>query len=720
VAQSKFYTLETGGQELALEAWGILLDFRVSWQSKDKATAAIVTSENFDSGPQWSWGQHAIIRRDRVGVTSVGPFTGGSIIFQGYFDDPQMNAAPNSQEIVYRLHSVWWLFELNNFKQYINQFTGFSPNLTRAIGVTIANGGNGYSIGDTLTPTTGVGTQATFKVVALGVNNSVVLAIPTNGGGSYGTFPTIPTATTTSGATGGGCTLNLVLGKAPLLSKKVISEIFLGEDLHADGGFTGLWPNGNGDQIGEVVDWVNEIYNLTKRGATVGRNNALDVVQKGQIDPHTKMPITRVNSYFCSEAILNCLRWDPDTVVVEDPTTLPPTLSFRKLAKWNYATVPPTFLNYANLPEVTINITAQQERQISLQGQQSKQLAGVIIYYKTVSQIDNGIYPLTIPDVFPNDGSVTDYIPYVSSHTVELQGAKLTHVQAQVTTNTNFPLSLLLGVPAQQALWWRGHDPSLAQSAGVDPNSVTVQSVVSIVDDAGGQIDPLVFVNELTSPLPTWTGQRSIRAHISQQLKFDRYRDPANKIKDVVANARVHSKTIVLTTAQPGLFTTIGEFAQSEQIPQNVAESVYRSLAAVQFAGTITLLDKPLRQSVPVVVNGIVTNGAIAIGTRLKMIGPNTTFTNLMVQAVEQRPAYGETTVTYGPGPQVDIDLWIELARASRNRTTWELPSNRGDGGTNPSGSAINVDTGANSPSDDTSHTVGGYGHFSITGQPIP
>lgn len=709
----KFYTLETKGQEQALETWGVLLDFRIEWQSKSKATALLTTSENFDIvPPQWNWGDHAIIRRDRTAPTAAGPFnagSGGSIMFQGYFDDPQLDATASSQNTVYRLHNVWWLFELNNFKQYINQFTGFSNVLKRVVGVSVANGGNGYHVGDTVTPSTGAGTQATFQVVAVGALNAVVLVVPTNGGGSYGTAPSATTGTL--GGSGGGLTLALVMGQAPILQTKVISEIFLGEDLHAAGGYTELWPNGNGDQVGEVVDWINEIYNPTKRGATAGRNNALDVVQKGQIDPHTKMPITRVNTYFCSEAILNCLRWDPDTVITEDPTTQPPTLNFRKLARWNYATTPPTFLDYANLPEVTVDITASQEKQIRVQGQQSKQLAGVIIYYKTINEIDNGIYPVTIPDIYPNDGSVTDYTPYVSSHTIELQGAKLTHVQAQVTTNVNFPLSLLLGVPAQQALWWRGHDTSLAASAGVDQASISVQSVVVIVDDAGNPID-IAGLSELTSPLPTWTGKSSKRVHISQRLKFDRYRDAAHKIKDAAPNDRAHSKTIVVTDAEPGIFTTVGSFAQSEQIPQNVAESVYRSLAATQYSGTIALLDNPLRPTTPVVVAGVVTNGAISIGTRLALKGPSgTTYHNLMVQAVEQRPAYGETTVTFGPGPMVDIDLWIELARASRNRITWDLPSNRGDGGTNPSGSAINVDTGANSPSDDTSHAVGGYGY---------
>jgi len=708
-----FYTLATREVEKSLQDWGVTLDFEVFRQSKGANTATLRTVENFDPvAANWFFKQKATIYRDRVGPAG-GPYGGGAIIFQGYFDDPKMEATPH-QHIVYELKSVWWLFERSQFKQYTMQFTGFSKTNKRVISATVSNPGRNYKSGDTGTVSGGVGTLATYKVVAVGANGAVILVTLTNGGGNYTQAPASPAGTQASSGIGAGLTLSITTGPFPNLVAKVSSEIFLGEDLHQADGFTELWPNGNGGQVGEVVDWINETYNPTKQGAQAGRNDALDVVQKGTIDPHTMMPVTRVNTYFCDEAIRACLRWDPDTVIVEDPTTTPPTLHFRKLARWDYTTNPPTFKDYANLPAVAVPITAQRERQLVVQGQLSRRVPGVIIIYKSLNVVDGATVASFVADVFPP--GVTDWTPEVSTHLIELEGSKLVHLQALVKVNEVFPLSLLAsGDPASQAQWWLGHDRSLSDPA-IDPATIAVKSQATVVDDQGNAIDVVnAFTQELASALPTWTGQVSVRAHVSQQISFTRKAKAGSVVNETRQATRVHTKTIVVTTAQGQLYTALGSFTQAEAIPQNVAESVFRSLAFPQYQGTISFDDFPLRSDVQ-------------LGTRLVLKGPNLTFGDpddkvnpsvILVQSVRQRPAYGQTEVTFGAGPAVDLDAWIELARASRGRLTWNLPSNRGDGGSNPSGSSVSVDTGADAPSDDTSHGVGGLSFLSVIGSPL-
>lgn len=706
----KYFTIQlgplsAGNPERSFESVGVQPDFQIERQSKGRSTATFTTAEEFDgaAGPQFKFDDYAIIRAYRNSANGAdNSFAGGFIIFQGYFDDPSMTAEPE-QRVQYRVHNVWWLFERNLFKQYTMQFAGFSTTNKRVLGMTVSSPGHNYKVGDNLAIVGGVGTPpATAQVAGVNQTGGVTLAVLTNGGGVYpnaGT-PPLPAPTTTDSVSGSGCAFNLVFQASPILVKKVISEVYLGEDLHAAGGYTTPWPNGNGDQVGEVIDWMNETYNPTRRGSG-GGDATRDVVQRGRLDPRTKMPIDRTNTVFCSEAINKCLRWDPDAVVVEDPTEIPPVLSVFKLAKWNYATIPPTFVDYTNLQEVVVDISADVERRILLQGQLSRVIPGVIIYYVASNQVDGAFVNSQVVDKYPPD--ISDYIPEVSSHTIQLLGSQLTHLVAVVAVETTYPFSLLFGSPAAQVLWWQGHDKSLGDSA-VLQSSITPAGPVVITDTNGNPIDTTVFSNELKSDLPSWTGEAWVEAVIRQPLSFKRYLDADHKVLDAEPKGRVHTKTVKLTTASGQLYTKVASVAEAEVPPQNVAESVYRSMSAVQYAGTITVLSNPIRTD-------------IAIGTRLKLVGPTRTFENLMVQRVVQVPGRNEVTVTFGPGPEVDIDLWVELARASRYRITWELPSTRGDGGSGLGGSSVNVDSSANSPTDDTSHSVGGFKTFGASFQ---
>jgi hypothetical protein len=74
------------------------------------------------------------------------------------------------------------------------------------VGVTVASGGTGYTVGDTLTVIGGTfTTQATYTVAT--VSGGVVLTVTRTAGAGYSVLPTNPVSTT--GGTGTGATLNL-------------------------------------------------------------------------------------------------------------------------------------------------------------------------------------------------------------------------------------------------------------------------------------------------------------------------------------------------------------------------------------------------------------------------------------------------------------------------------------------------------------------------------
>src|SRR6266550_4098719 len=363
-----YWTLKLGAIEKKLWDYGITTDLSLQLTSKVRGTCSLRTIERFDPaaapqfpGPALSGGlialTHAIIYRDRASADgSPDSFSGGAIAFQGYFDDPERVSDGGKENIRYQLHNVWWLFERHQFKQHRNEFAGWDGSHKRVLSTSVVAGGAGYARGDTVTLAGGTGTAATFTVASAPAG-VVTLLVSANGGGKYTANPASPN--TPTGGSGAGLSVSLVMSRSPLLTDAVLSEIYLGENLNAAGGYTSRFTTGG--QIGEVIDWVNECYNPTKRGATIGRDDSLDVVTAGTIDPHTLMPITRMNTIRCADAISQCLQWEPDAVIQIDDSTLPPTINVRKLAKWNNATTPPTFIDYTNLPEITVTLTADQE-----------------------------------------------------------------------------------------------------------------------------------------------------------------------------------------------------------------------------------------------------------------------------------------------------------------------------------------------------------------------
>jgi hypothetical protein len=66
---------------------------------------------------------------ESIGAVVSGPDGGGSggtIYFAGYLDDPVRLLDGGLEHIQYQLHNVLWLFERNPFKQYRNQFAGWT------------------------------------------------------------------------------------------------------------------------------------------------------------------------------------------------------------------------------------------------------------------------------------------------------------------------------------------------------------------------------------------------------------------------------------------------------------------------------------------------------------------------------------------------------------------------------------------------------------------
>ena len=468
---------------------------------------------------------------------------------------------------------------------------------------------------------------------------------------------------------------------------EVMTEVYLGE--RSDQSY-----QTNGQQIVEILNWVNECYNPTKQGNTSGRDDSQDVIRIGTIDPAVNIPKTRVNDVYCAEAMVNVLRWSPDCVCFFNYTATPPTLHVRSMDRWDTTTTPPT--SSPNLPVVTVNITANQEKEIELSPQYTRQRAGVIIKYKRTDMVDNSPWPAVYTDKYPP--SITDYTPDVSRHTIDLQGATATTVHAQIAVS---PLAAALSADsASRAAFWRSVDRTL-QEPSIDPTTIVAAMASATLDD-GTNIDTTLYPNVLTSgQIADWTtGIRWVAGTLAADISYQQYVPNADGTRTSipVTNGKktIHQR-VIFTNASTGPYSAISSLSSGDPVPSGVAEAVYCSISRLQYAGRITLVAAQL-STTP------------GLGNALSLIGPANTYSGLLIQSTHSRPHYGELIVTYGPSSRLDAPELVELARVGRLRTTYAMPSGRASGQATTAG---DVTLGAATAKENTQHGTGAYSLWS-------
>lgn len=480
----------------------------------------------------------------------------------------------------------------------------------------------------------------------------------------------------------------------PIFQTIFTCEVYLGESLAG----VNVALQSNGDQIREIIGWFNECFNPTKRGATEGRDDSQDVIAAGTIEPKVMIPVTRAGAMTCAEAMLNVLRLQPDAIVWIDESQEIPELHVRTLAKWNYGTTPPTFVDYTNLPEVEVDITAEQEKKILLQGQTWKALPGVVVWYWGFNTIDGQTVPFCSTDAWPV--GINPYTPRLSVHFVELQGFSKTTVTAAVKTEAI--ADLVDGDQAAQKDWWIAHDKTL-QDPKVDPATIVVGEP-EVVDATGTPVDLSTYPNILVdTSLPAWTADLGLlwkNATIRAEVAYTKYADDDRNIPETKARTKMIHKSVKVTNAETRPYSAMTEYTPGDASPVGVAESIGRSTNAQQHAGLITFKDRQVKSG-------------IGIGCRLKLVGPTTTFTNILPQKVVEQPCFGTLDVAFGPAAPACLDFLIELMKATRFRSTYRMPSRRNTG--QASGNTTEVDTGSDTPSDDTTHSAGGYEFIGVT-----
>jgi hypothetical protein len=466
------------------------------------------------------------------------------------------------------------------------------------------------------------------------------------------------------------------------------SEIYLGEK--PDESY-----QTNGEQAVEILRWLNEVYNPTRKGATSGIDPSQDVLQIGTIDPAANIPKNRVLDPKCAGALFEILRWSPDAVPFLDYNTTPPTLHIRSLA---------------NLPEVVVNITADQEKQISVSPEYERQLGGVHIIYLKNATIDGVVWPVTSVDKYPP--TINDFTEDVSTHTIQLSGSNITHMVQEVKVLS--ALDAASGSAATRKSFWLAAIKSVSDDPCVDIStldtvdlnkenpSLPANTFVLMKDETGAAINLATYPNILLKgAVSDWMGVNWIDGTISANLTFKRYQDSTHKGQTAEVVCKISQRitfTNAVTRMNPNAyFATYG--AAGEDTPAGLAQALYTSLATLQHSGVITFTREQLRSD-------------ISLGCKLRLVGPRNTYYNLMVQEVRARRNYGITIVRFGPSSVLDLPELLELARVNNRRAVQAMPSGRASG-QGPGG--IDVGLGTATAKENTQHGVASYKQFAVT-----
>ena len=465
-----------------------------------------------------------------------------------------------------------------------------------------------------------------------------------------------------------------------------VAESFLGED-PAENFWTGT------QTLTEVLNWANECYNATKRGASTGRNNAYDLFQVGTIDCGQVFPKTRAQTVSCADAIVQILRYFPTAVTWFDyanpgpnGTNTPPTLYIRDLA---------------NLTGASVTLTASQESAVEIAPQYARQLAGVILCYKK-NQIFNGqSYPQLFFDKYPT--TITDYTPDVLTHVAELTGSKLTQVQG---TPVVIPIApAYSSTAADRVAFWTNLDATL-QDPLIKAASIQIAAPSSVVAVNGGAVvDVTVYPNILAPGCEvfSWMGVNWIEATISVAVTFSRYRDTSFNTLDATLT-RTLKHRVILTNATNKTYTANSSIESGDPVPPiypdsgSLAYALYQSLSRLQYQGSVKFKAGEARND-------------LAMGQVLTLVGPSHTYAGLLVQGVTVRPHFGEVTVKFGPASRLDAPALIELWLCTRWRTTYNMPSGRGSGVASADAS---LDETGTAHKENTTHGVPRYASMAI------
>jgi len=468
----------------------------------------------------------------------------------------------------------------------------------------------------------------------------------------------------------------------------------------------------NGQQIADILQFVID---------TCAAQNVPAPFQIGSIDPAVNLPSQICKPQMCSSAIEMCLQLSPDCTFYFDYRTSPPTANARARSNATPLSLP--------LFDGTTHKSVRIEPRPDMVAQ------AIIINYKRQNTADGQSFIVYEKDKYPPNGP--DAGLRVIIETVDLAGFQYTTVQGSLEVE---PVAAIGGTNDSKRKWWasvRGGEQHLLtdyrcrfQDSHNPPNATNIPDAL-ITDDAGNTTNPATgnpwlvdypnrVVDGAVHPWMTMTqpNQPAVQV-IAQRLtvkmsavvaQYDTSSAGPNPETDATTGKLIQRSRdkdfvchITCTNGITADYNASATFVGGEDTPIGVAQSVYNSLAQLQYEGNY------LR------VQNIVGN-APTMGNVLNLSGgrPDWSGMNAQIQSIKKTYGMGYTEVSVGPARHLNAGELARIFNAMRFRRVWYNKAVRQDAASGGGNVALakNLPKGNTTPAGenpiDTTHSTGG------------
>jgi hypothetical protein len=123
------WTLECGGTEQTLAAWGLAVEATLSRSNMAPDELSVTAPGACDGALKFAFGGEVILRKERTWDAENSVWTGGSIYFRGKATQPQRIGSGASEAIRYTFAGPWWDFQRLVFQQTWQTYNGDPDNL---------------------------------------------------------------------------------------------------------------------------------------------------------------------------------------------------------------------------------------------------------------------------------------------------------------------------------------------------------------------------------------------------------------------------------------------------------------------------------------------------------------------------------------------------------------------------------------------------------------
>lgn len=449
-------------------------------------------------------------------------------------------------------------------------------------------------------------------------------------------------------------------------------HLFLGSgiDLTPDG--TGLYTGiptaiyiGIHDVIEDILDYA------IAQGAAI----AYDISHV----PNTKVPIAEHrDGITCAQAIVQMLRWLPDTI-----------------GRWDYATTPPTLHldRRADLTALSLTLGTPPFAEAELTPRYDLQVPCVRITYERIDTINDVTIPIEVVETYPaTQGHAVQQVFGTESYYDDPAGRQLAALVATcdlkgASANTSTATVTTAAIALSSGTWWGAHLPTHSeekiQTIEIEQYAGTMTNPA---DPEGAEItwNATTYPRELTrGAYYTWMGYAANKATMSCRAKIT-YLTKAGQ-QDI--RWEDLSCSIIVTSVPLGqhTYTTTTTAESGDVIPYRtvggntitLSQDIYDSLSTLQWSGRIGLRETE--------AGSLLSLRSLPsfLGTAINILGSaNAAWSTMaaMVQSVDEDIHTGATTLSVGPPDHLGIQDLLQLFSLTRNRWRYTNPAAQAGG----------------------------------------